>query len=123
MTGLVDGPEPDPEVAVDRTRIVQVLTNLLGNAVDHTGDGTVSVSVRASTDEVVFAVSDTGSGIAPQDLERVFDRFWQADDPAGRGTGLGLAIARGIVEAHGGTIHAESRVGRGSTFSFRLPRR
>ncbi len=118
----VDAPEPGPALSVDRTRVVQVLTNLLGNAVDHAGGGSVSVAVRIEPDEVVFTVSDTGTGIAPENLERVFDRFWQADGPSVGGAGLGLAIARGIVAAHGGTIRAESRVGEGSDFSFRLPR-
>jgi signal transduction histidine kinase len=103
--------------------IVQVNPNLLGNALKFT-DGGGGVALRTRTDSgsvVVVSVADTGIGIEPEALPHVFDRFWQARATPRRGSGLGLAIARGIVEAHGGRIWAESERGRGSTFSFSIP--
>ncbi|MBZ4398631.1 ATP-binding protein [Myxococcus sp. AS-1-15] len=114
--------EDDVRAKCDRTRVLQVLGNLLGNAVKFTppgGDLEAGVSVRNG--EVCIHVRDTGSGIDPEALPHIFDRYWQARDAASRGTGLGLAIAKGLVEAHGGHIHARSTKGEGSTFSFTLP--
>jgi signal transduction histidine kinase len=109
-------------VRADSARILQVFTNLIANAIDHTpGGGSVELSADACGSEVLFRVRDTGHGIDPEHLPHVFDRFWQAKKPGRTGAGLGLAIARGIVEAHGGRIWAESEPGRGSTFSFALP--
>jgi signal transduction histidine kinase len=103
----------------------QVLLNLVDNAVKYTGpEGRIRVQLRAEPPDVVLTVSDTGVGIAPDDLPRVFDRFYRVSgsDPRSRGgTGLGLAIAKRIVEAHGGSITVESRVSQGSTFTVRLP--
>ena len=102
----------------------QVLLNLVDNAVKYTGaQGRIRLELRAETREAVLTVSDTGVGIAPEDLPRVFDRFYRGpgSDARSRGTGLGLAIAKRIVEAHGGSISVESRVGQGSTFTVRLP--
>ena len=102
----------------------QVLLNLVDNAVKYTGDeGRIRVQLRAEPPDAVLMVSDTGVGIAVEDLSRVFDRFYRVSgsDPRSRGTGLGLAIAKRIVEAHGGSIAVESRVGQGSTFTVRLP--
>ncbi len=118
--------DPDlPAIQADPDRIAQVLVNLLANAVRHTPDGgRISVSARVQGDRVAVSVQDTGPGIAPADLARVFDRFYRTDearDRASGGTGLGLAIARGIVEAHGGTIGVASELGRGATFAFTLP--
>jgi two-component system sensor histidine kinase BaeS len=99
-----------------------VLDNLLANALSHTPrGGAVRVGARPCGDRIVLAVRDTGSGIPPDDLARVFDRFWKAADSGG--TGLGLAIARGLVETHGGTIKAESQPGRGTTMTVTLPLR
>ena len=101
-----------------------VLLNLVDNAVKYTGaEGRIRLQLRAEAYEAVLTVSDTGVGIAPEDLPRVFDRFYRASgsDARSRGTGLGLAIARRIVEAHGGSITVDSRVGQGSTFTVRLP--
>ncbi|WP_164019902.1 ATP-binding protein [Pyxidicoccus trucidator] len=115
-------PAGDTRARCDRVRVLQVLGNLLGNAVKFTSaGGTLSVVARAHGPEVSFHVRDTGSGIAPEALPHIFDRYWQARDAASRGTGLGLAIAKGLVEAHGGTIRAESTPGEGSTFAFTLP--
>ncbi len=109
-------------ISCDRERIIQVLTNLIGNALKFTPTGgRVSVRVMAQGEEAVFAVTDTGAGISEEQRQRIFDRFWQADSADRRGRGLGLAIAKGIIEAHGGRIWVESEVGRGSTFCFTLP--
>jgi signal transduction histidine kinase len=114
--------EPVPPADIDPVRIRQVLDNLLANAISHTPrGGAARVGARPCGDRVVLAVRDTGSGIPPDDLARVFDRFWKAADSGG--TGLGLAIARGLVEAHGGTIKAESQPGRGTTMTVTLPLR
>lgn len=117
--------EPDlPHLWLDPTRIRQVLFNLLSNAVRFTEKGKVTVSAHCQGEEVVFAVADTGAGIAAEDIPRVFQEFRQLD--AGRrrrheGAGLGLAISRRFVELHGGRIWVESEPGRGSTFYFSLP--
>jgi len=103
--------------------VQQVLVNLLHNAIKFTQPGG-QVTVRAVQQEraVRFAVSDTGIGIAEEDLPRIFERFYKVDrSRATSGTGLGLAIARHLVEAHGGRIWAESQVGKGSTFHFTIP--
>lgn len=117
-----------PESAMvegDRLRLRQVIDNLLSNVRTHTPAGTaVSVSVMSRNDQVAIAVADTGPGIAAEDRERLFERFWRADRARTRnrgGTGLGLAIAQSLVEAHGGTIAVESEPGRGSTFTVTLP--
>jgi two-component system, OmpR family, phosphate regulon sensor histidine kinase PhoR len=116
----------EPVVAlVDRDRILQVVTNLLDNAIKFTPEGgTVEVQVGSTALEAVVSVIDTGRGIPADDLTRIFDRFYRVDRSRSRGaggTGLGLAIARHIVEAHGGRITAASRVNAGSTFTFTLP--
>ena len=109
-------------VNVDASRIVQVITNLLGNAIKFTPvGGTVTLRAVNGPMSVVVSVQDSGIGIEPDALTRIFDRFWQARPTPRRGSGLGLAIARGIVEAHGGRIWVESEVGKGSVFSFTLP--
>jgi PAS domain S-box-containing protein len=113
---------PTDKVFCDRSRIVQVFSNLLGNAIKFTSDGG-AITVHAVEDDrtVKFTVTDTGCGIAEDQLQHVFDRYWQARG-TGLGVGLGLAIAKGIVEAHHGAIHAASTHGKGSTFFFELPR-
>ncbi len=113
------------EIEVDGARISQVVGNLLENAITHTPQGgTVAMSASASDGQVAISVSDTGPGIAPDDLARVFDRFYRADPSRSRatgGSGLGLTIARRLVEAHGGTIGVESVLREGSRFTMRLP--
>lgn len=119
---LVTGDVPRATVDADFDRVLQVFGNLLSNAIEHTPEGgRIVVDAATAADHVVFSVRDTGTGIPPEDLHRIFDRFWQAEKTQRAGAGLGLAIAKGIVEAHGGTIRAESDPGRGSTFSFSLP--
>ncbi len=114
-----------PPLELDATRMAQVVGNLLDNAVTHTlAGGGVAVSAHAAEDCVEIVVADTGPGIDPEDLLRVFDRFYRTDPSRSRdtgGTGLGLTIARRLVEAHGGSIEAESVVGKGSRFVIRLP--
>jgi signal transduction histidine kinase len=116
-------PPPDLEVNVDAGQILRVFSNLVGNAIKFTpAGGRVHVGVEAQEDELSFSVSDTGPGIPPAQITKVFKRFWQGRSGDRRGAGLGLVIARGIVEAHGGRIRAESRPGAGAIFTFTLPR-
>ncbi|HZS58503.1 MAG TPA: ATP-binding protein [Gemmatimonadaceae bacterium] len=112
-----------PDVSMDGDRILQVMANLLHNACKFTpAGGAISIETTTLPDAVQVAVSDTGPGIARDDLPRVFDRFWHdRRESQIRSTGLGLAIARGIVEAHDGRIWVESAPGKGSTFTFTLP--
>jgi PAS domain S-box-containing protein len=113
-----------PPVMGDHERLLQVLSNLLGNAVKFSPPGgEVGVRAERTPDGVRISVTDAGPGIAPEEQSRVFDRFWQSDRSREEGTGLGLAIAKSIVEAHGGTIGIESEVGAGATFWFTLPER
>lgn len=117
-------PETLPEVYADADRIVQVLSNLAGNALKFTPDGgSVSVEAAADGKVVVISVRDTGPGIAAEDLPFVFDRFWQSKRTNRSGAGLGLAIARGVVLGHGGRIWIESEPGSGATVKFTLPAR
>lgn len=112
-----------PAVLADRDRLLQVFSNLLGNALKFTpAGGDIWVGARVEGEQVRFHVRDTGPGIPPESLVHIFERFWQADRTDRRGAGLGLSIARGIVEAHGGKLQVESEPGRGSTFSFTVPR-
>jgi signal transduction histidine kinase len=108
----------------DHERILQVLANLMSNAIKFSPKGArILLRVQPSGDEVLFSVSDSGSGIPEDKLEAVFQRFWQIGRNDRRGLGLGLYISRCIVEAHGGRIWAESSVGKGSSFQFTLPTR
>lgn len=113
---------PEVTVRADAERIMQVLSNLVGNALKFVPrGGTVVLRCRNIGTETMFTITDSGPGIAPEDLGRLFEKFWQRRRTDKRGVGLGLSIARGIVEAHGGRIWAESTVGVGSTFYFTLP--
>jgi PAS domain S-box-containing protein len=119
----VEAPADDATVRCDRERIIQVLSNIVANAIKFTSaGGAVKLRGAWQGDEVAFVVSDNGPGIPEQELPHVFDRFWQSTKTAHLGLGLGLSIAKGIAEAHGGRIHAESGVGVGSTFLLSLPR-
>lgn len=111
----------DRRILCDRDRLMQVLSNLLGNAIKFCRRGDrVTLRARITDGEVIMTVSDTGPGIAPGDLPHVFDLYWQKGF-ASKGTGLGLFISKGIVEAHDGRIWAESTEGKGSTFTIALP--
>ncbi len=113
----------DVFVVGDRTRLEQVAANLLDNAVKYTpAGGRVDVSVRADGDRAILRVSDTGAGIAADELPRIFDRLFRGDTSrTERGLGLGLSLVKAIVEAHHGTVEVESQPGRGSTFEVSLP--
>jgi len=112
-----------PLVQADASRVLQVFSNLLTNAIKYSArGGTVTIGAAPRDGEVMFWVRDNGSGISPEHLPHIFDRFWHLRGVSrARGTGLGLAIARGIVAAHGGRIWVESEVGVGSAFFFTLP--
>ena len=111
-----------PVMQADAGRLTQVFENLLENAIKFTPPGgTVSIGAAPLHESVLFSVSDTGVGIREQDMPRLFDRFWQSRRPGVGSAGLGLAISKGIVAAHGGILWAESVVGQGSTFYFRIP--
>jgi signal transduction histidine kinase len=113
------------EINADEARLVQVLSNLIRNAVKFTPDGgRIALRVEPVDGAVRFSVADTGIGIDPSLHHRIFDRYWHMSTGARkRGTGLGLSIAKGIVEAHGGRMTVESDTGRGSTFAFTIPGR
>ncbi|HET7496779.1 MAG TPA: HAMP domain-containing sensor histidine kinase [Candidatus Eisenbacteria bacterium] len=120
------GGEGAPDVDADPARLKQVLRNLVANALAHTPEGgTVELDASSGGDgRVAFTVRDTGAGIAPEDLPHIFDRFYRADRARTRetgGSGLGLSIVKQLVEAHGGSVAAESRPGAGTTVRFTLP--
>jgi signal transduction histidine kinase len=117
---LEEGQIPiDAVVAADRDRIMQVLANLVANALKFTAPGgRVTLTARQRNDAVELTVADTGRGIGDGDLPHIFEQYWRGDE---RGTGLGLFIARSVVQAHGGRIWAESKPGIGTTFFFTLP--
>ena len=116
---------PDlPAVIGDRDRLIQVVINLISNAVKFTPSGSIMIRAEHRDDDVVVSVADTGPGIAPDDQAKVFEQFAQAGDTLTdkpRGTGLGLPICREIVEHHGGRLWLESALGVGSTFAFTIP--
>jgi signal transduction histidine kinase len=109
-------------VRADRTRVSQIVGNLIGNAIKFTPEqGIVKLRATSEDKQVVFQVIDDGPGIPADNISHLFDNFWQARKSDKRGVGLGLAIAKELVEAHGGKIWVESSVDHGSTFSFSLP--
>jgi signal transduction histidine kinase len=120
----LDAPDGPVMVDGDRDRLAQVIGNLFSNAIKYSpAGGTIHVQLRARHDGVLLAVQDEGMGIAPEDQEHVFDKFFRTAEAASAigGTGLGLAVAREIVETHGGTINVESQPGEGSRFWIELP--
>jgi len=124
LSFIVDIPENLPKVIGDADRIVQVVINLVSNAVKFTPQGSVIVRAQQENREVIVQVIDQGIGISPSDQALVFEKFRQVGDmltAKPKGTGLGLAISKEIVEQHGGRIWVESEVGKGSTFSFSIP--
>ena len=113
---------PDLLVAADRSRIGQIFSNLVGNAIKFTpAGGTVRLEGRRRENMAEFEVIDTGAGIAPEHVPHLFDRFWQASQTSRTGAGLGLFIVQGVVTAHGGTLAVESTVGEGTRFRFSVP--
>jgi two-component system CheB/CheR fusion protein len=116
------GPTP---ILTDGTKLRQILFNLMGNAIRFTDAGSIELRVRAAETSTVIEVEDTGIGIAPEHLNRVFERFWQADQTQTRtrgGTGLGLMVVESLTKSVGGTVEVQSELGRGSVFRVRLPR-
>jgi two-component system, OmpR family, sensor kinase len=128
VTAVHTMPDTPVLLAVDRHRIREMLLNIVTNAIKYTPQGgTVSLGLEETEEFVIFTVRDTGIGIAAGDLPHIFERFWRADQARSRtgdrpGTGLGLAITKWIAEAHGGTITVQSRPGRGSVFTVKLPK-
>jgi signal transduction histidine kinase len=114
-----------PLVNADHARVTQILTNLLDNAFHYTpSNGQIKVSVNANGDFVYISITDTGIGISKENQNKIFDRFFRAEDADVQkvaGTGLGLAIVRSLIEMHGGRIEVNSMPGEGSTFTFNLP--
>jgi len=111
-----------PALLADEKRLLDVLENLVGNAVKFTAPGgSIIIGANNQGGEILLWVKDSGTGIAPEQLPHIFDRFWQAEKKERRGIGLGLSICKAIVEAHGGRIWAESTVGMGTTMFFTIP--
>ena len=113
-----------PSVAIDKGKLIQVISNLINNAVHYTESGKISIKVRRQEDDLLFSVSDTGAGIPEEHWGKIFTRFYQVDSPLTRkigGTGLGLSISKGFVEAMNGRIWFESEEGKGTTFYFTIP--
>jgi signal transduction histidine kinase len=118
-------PDNLPLVNADHARVTQVLTNLLDNALNYTANGDkIEIAARPEGNTICISVTDNGIGISEENQKKIFDRFFRAEDSSVQkvpGTGLGLAIVRSIVEMHGGQLYVQSKLGRGSTFSFNLP--
>lgn len=119
---LFEGEEMSIKAHVDRNKILQVMSNLIENALKFTPKGgRVTVSTKREGDNFLIAVADTGMGIEPQVLDNLFDRFWQGHREDGKGSGLGLTIVKGILGAHGTTVKVRTEIGTGSSFEFILP--
>ena len=121
---VVDAPPGPLTVQTDAQKLRQILVNLLSNATKFTERGTITIGARREGRQLLVAVRDTGIGIAPENLQRIFDPFWQVDQDATRrvsGTGLGLTVSRRLAQMLGGDLSVESRVGEGSVFTLQLP--
>jgi two-component system phosphate regulon sensor histidine kinase PhoR len=117
----LEAPADLPAVTADPSQIDRVIVNLVANAIRYTNQGEIAIRAEPRVQYVAVSVSDTGTGIPPEYLPHIFDKFVQVPGAATGGAGLGLAISRFIVEAHGGQISAQSELGHGSTFTFTLP--
>jgi PAS domain S-box-containing protein len=114
--------EREVHAICDGDRVIQVLGNLIGNAIKFTPEGgRIQVAIQREAGEIVCSVSDTGAGMREDEVPRIFEPYWQSDGPRGRGAGLGLSIVKAIVEAHRGRVWAQTALGSGSTFTFTLP--
>jgi signal transduction histidine kinase len=124
ITIIEDIPDKLSIISADKEKLIIVLNNLLSNALKFTPDGgTIHLSAREYQDYIEIKVKDTGIGIEKEQLDKLFDKFYQVDSPSRRkigGSGLGLSISSEIIKAHGSKIHVESEPGQGSTFCFRL---
>lgn len=113
--------ESEPEAAIDTGELQQVILNMLLNAMQAMPDGGhLGIQTRVSRDMVEIAITDTGIGIAPENLQKVFNPFFTTKE-VGKGTGLGLSVSFDIIEKHGGTVKIESQLGRGTAFTIVLP--
>jgi len=124
LTFTMEYPDKLPIIDGDRRRLIQVVTNLVTNAVKFTEKGGITIKVKEQGKDILISVIDTGMGISKENVSKLFTKFFQADTTERRkqgGTGLGLAISKGIVEGHGGKIWIDSVLGKGSTFYFTLP--
>jgi signal transduction histidine kinase len=122
---MVELPQQSPIIYGSARRLQQVITNLANNAINYTKEGEIKITLSENEDEIRVDISDTGIGIPPQDLPRLFDEFYRGSNVEVKGSGLGLSIARRIINAHGGKIWAESpclETGRGSKFTFTIPK-
>jgi signal transduction histidine kinase len=121
---VVNFPKDFPIILGDETRIEQVLSNLISNALKYSEKGEINISGMVQPEQVVITVSDQGQGIDPRDLPHIFDRFYRADKAVKhtKGAGLGLYLARAIIEAHGGRIWVDPMSNQGATICFSLPR-
>ncbi|HET6280793.1 MAG TPA: ATP-binding protein [Polyangia bacterium] len=118
----LDGADRELEILCDHDRMIQVFSNVIGNAIKFTAEGGVILVGAARDAEMIrFSVADNGPGMSEEELTNIFDRYWQAKRRNRDGIGLGLSIAKGIIDAHGGRIWAESEIGRGTTFHFTVP--
>lgn len=119
-------PDNDNQViiAVDAEKMERIIFNLLSNAFKYTPDnGSITVSYEVTNENLMLRITDSGCGIAKEDMSKIFDRFYQADKVHPQGSGIGLALVKAFVELHGGTITADSKQGKGSTFTINLPLR
>ena len=122
LTLRVESPRERAYIHADRERLLQVFSNLIGNAAKFSPAGAeIVLTANVGERTVDFAIRDSGPGLPAEHIPHVFDRFWQARRTGRQGIGLGLAIVKGIVEAHSGSVSVESELGVGSTFRFSLP--
>ncbi|MCF6277752.1 MAG: HAMP domain-containing histidine kinase [Anaerolineales bacterium] len=120
----LDFPEDFPVIFADETRIRQVLSNLISNAIKYAPQGEIMISGQTRPEQIIICVSDEGPGIDPKDMPHIFDRFYRAAETVNKtkGAGLGLYLARAIVEAHGGRMWIDPKINTGACICFSLPR-